>query len=156
MVGERVRFLCGLSQREIPHTVIVSDVAGGMVGVVHESETSRMGMRNANYLLTQYTLLEWFSGFNHSILKVFLHKYRRYVTNWIKTPLFIDRLPSLAFYFYNFLLRQNEYRTENFKNVLLIGQALVNRNSTVGNVWKLTCKALRGSEIKFSLQLTHN
>ena len=106
--------------------------------------------------ITQYTLLEWFSGFNHSILKVFLHKYRRYVTNWIQTPLFIDRLPSLTFYFYNFLLRQNEYWTENFKNVLLIGQALVNRNSTVGNVWKLTCKALRGFEFKFSLQLTHN
>ena len=65
-------FLCGLSQREIPHIVIVCDVAGGMVGVVHESETSRMGMRNANYLLTQYTLLEWFSGFKHSIMKVFL------------------------------------------------------------------------------------
>ena len=80
-----------------------------MVGFVHESETSRMGMRNANYLLTQYTLLEWFSGFNHSILKVFLDKYRRYVANWIQTPLFIDRLPSLAFYFYNFykLYRKN-------------------------------------------------
>ena len=77
-----------------------------MVGFVHESETSRMGMRNANYLSTQYTLLEWFSGFNYSILKVFLDKYRRYVANWIQTPLFIDRLPSLAFYFYNFLLNR--------------------------------------------------
>ena len=73
-------------------------LAGGMVGFVHESEASRIGMRNANYLLTQYTLLEWFSGFNHSILKVLLDKYRRYVTNWIQTPLFIDRLPSLVFY----------------------------------------------------------
>ena len=72
-------FLCGLSQREIPHIVIVSDVDGGRYGwICHESETSQMGMRNANYLLTQYTLLEWFSGFDHSILKVvFLDKYRR-------------------------------------------------------------------------------
>ena len=87
------------------------------------SETSRMGMRNATYLLTQYTLLEWFSGFKHSILKVFLDKYRRYVTNWIQTPLFIDRLPSHAFYFYNFLITlQKEYRTENYKNLLLINR----------------------------------
>ena len=58
---------------------IVSNVDGGRaVGFVHKSETSRMSMRNANYLLAQYTLLEWFSGFNHSILKVFLDKYRRY------------------------------------------------------------------------------
>ena len=49
-----------------PHIVIVSDVdggraggrAGGMVGFVHESETSRMGMRNANYSLTQYGSLD--------------------------------------------------------------------------------------------------
>ena len=41
-------------------------IAGGMVEFVHESETSRMDMRNANYFL----------GFNHSILKVFIHKYR--------------------------------------------------------------------------------
>ena len=52
------RILCGLSQREIPHIVIVSDVAGGMVGFVHESETSRMGMSNSNYLLTQYGSLD--------------------------------------------------------------------------------------------------
>ena len=96
-----------------------------MVGVVHESETSRMGMRNANYLLTQYTLLEWFSGFNHSILKVFLDKHRRYVTNWIQTPLFIDRLPSLAFYFYNFLL----YRKNIELRILKICCSYVNRTS---------------------------
>ena len=101
---EKPPFLCGLSRRESPHIVIVSDVNGGRDGFVDEIETSPMGMRNANYLLTQYTLLEWFSGFIHSILKVFLDKYRRYVTNWIQTPLFIDRLPSLAFYFYKFLL----------------------------------------------------
>ena len=45
-----------------------------MVGVVHESETSWMGMRNVNYLLTQYTLLEWFSAgvqpfYSESILR---------------------------------------------------------------------------------------
>ena len=96
-----------------------------MVGVVHESETSRMGMRNANYLLTQYTLLEWFSGFNHSILKVFLDKYRRYVTNCIQTPLFIDRLPSLAFYFYNLLL----YRKNIELRILKICCSYVNRTS---------------------------
>ena len=30
--------------------------AGGMVGVVHESETSRMGMRNANLTLLNSSL----------------------------------------------------------------------------------------------------
>ena len=68
-------------------------MAGGMVGFVHESETSQMGMRNANYLLTQYTLLEWFSGFNYSILKVFLDKYRRNGTKIAKTFCLFLRSP---------------------------------------------------------------
>ena len=87
-------FLCGLSQREIPHVVIVSDVAGGMVGVVHESETSRMGMRNANYLLTQYTLLGkvrfllgggWVGASEGRVISKFF-------TNWGGSNLFYSQL----------------------------------------------------------------